>query len=70
MSFITLTNLGLILNAIGSFMVAISFGENLGGAYQNDKKGKPIYLASFLRPKSFRIGLLIMGVGFVLQIFK
>ena len=70
MNFVTFSNVGLILNAIGSFMVAISFGENLGGAYQNDKKGGKIFLASFLRPKSFRIGLFIMGIGFVLQIFK
>ena len=70
MNFITLSNFGLILNAIGSFMVAISFGENLGGAYQNNTHGKKIFLASFLRPKCFRIGLFVMGTGFILQLFK
>ena len=37
-----LTKLGLILNIIGSIMIAFSFGKKLAEAYQQDKKGRKI----------------------------
>lgn len=54
---------GLILNLIGALMVAFAFGPNPGGAHQ-----KGISLASFLHPWLFTWGLVILMVGFFLQL--
>ena len=48
-------------------MIAKSFGKNPENASQNDKKGGKIYLASFLHPKLFTWGMVIIIFGFVLQ---
>jgi len=49
-------------------MIAFSFGKNLGDAYQLDKKGKKIFLVSFLYPKFFKLGLAFLTIGFFLQL--
>ena len=59
--------LGLVLNVLGTIMIALSFGKNLANAHQLDEKGRKVYLASFLHPKLFRWGLVVIVVGFVLQ---
>ena len=59
--------LGLILNIIGTIIVALSIGKNLADASQRDKKGREVYLASFLHPKLFMLGLVVIVVGFILQ---
>ena len=64
---LTLTRVGLILNIMGTIMIAFSFGKNFEEAHQVDKKGRKVYLASFLYPKLFNWGLVIIIVGFVLQ---
>ncbi len=61
------SKVGLGLNIIGTLMVAFSFGKNLGEAYQEDSKGRKIYLASFLSPRLFRSGLILIIIGFFLQ---
>ena len=66
-AFLTLGRLGLFLNVVASVMVAISFGRNLEEAYQVDKKGRKVYLASLLHPKLLTWGLIIIILGFVLQ---
>ncbi len=63
-----LTKAGLVLNILGTFMIAFSFGKNLGEAYQLDKKGRKIFLASFLYPRLFYLGLILIILGFVLQL--
>ncbi len=67
---IGLTRAGLTLNIVGTLMVAFSFGENLGEAYQFDSKGRKVYLASFLRPMLFRWGIGLLVLGFALQIIN
>ncbi|MEE9214114.1 MAG: DNRLRE domain-containing protein [Thermodesulfobacteriota bacterium] len=57
-------NFGLILNLIGSLMIAFSIGKNPEGAYQGDK----IYLASILYPKMFWCGVIILILGFAVSI--
>jgi hypothetical protein len=47
--------------------MAFSFGKNLGEAYQDDAKGRKVYLASFLFPQLFRIGVFVFSAGFVVQ---
>ena len=63
-----LAKIGLVLNIIGTLIVALSFGKNLEEANQLDKKGRKIYLASFLHPKLFYWGLAIIIIGFILQV--
>jgi hypothetical protein len=65
--FSTLTRLGLLLNIVGTIMIAYSFGKNPEDANQPDKKGRKVYLASYLHPKLFKWGLGIVILGFVLQ---
>ena len=59
---------GLILNLIGTLLIAFSLSKNLGGAYQKDEKGRKIYLASFVSPTMFKIGIGLVMLGFLLQI--
>jgi len=68
-AWITLAKIGILLNLFGTLMVAISFGKNLEEAHQISKKGQKIYLASFLHLTMFKIGLLVICIGFILQLF-
>ena len=65
-NFLTYTRLGLLLNVVGTIMIALSVGKNPGDAHQI-VKGREIYLASVLRPKLFYCGLVVIILGFVLQ---
>ncbi len=62
------TKIGLVLNIVGTVMIALSFGKNLADAHQLDEKGREIYLALFLHPKLFKCGLALIIVGFILQL--
>lgn len=64
----TLARIGLILNFIGTVLLAFSFGRNLDNAHQTDAQGNPVYLASFLHPWFFYGGLAVIAVGFLLQL--
>jgi hypothetical protein len=64
----TLVKLGLLLNFFGPLVVCFSFGKNPEDVHQDDNRGHPIYLASFLHPKLFRWGLIIIAFGFILQL--
>ncbi len=68
MAWLTLARTGLILNFVGTVLLAFSFGKNLNDAHQTNRKGKPVYLASFLHPWFFYGGLAIIAVGFLLQL--
>jgi uncharacterized membrane protein len=68
MAFMTLSKVGLILNLIGTVMVAFSFGKNPEEAHTEDEKGNKIYLASYLSPKLFKAGLALIFAGFLLQL--
>jgi len=65
---ITFCRIGLALNFIGTVMLCLSFGKNLEGACQTNKKGRDVFLASFLHPTLFRCGLVIIAAGFILQL--
>ncbi len=64
--FLTLTQWGLLLNVVGTIMVAISVGKNPGDAHQI-VNGREIYLASVLHQKLFYCGLVVIILGFGLQ---
>lgn len=63
-----LTMFGLALNFAGTLLIAFSFGKNIGEAHQEDDRGRIVYLASFLRPRWFWCGLIVLGAGFLFQI--
>lgn len=63
-----IVEIGLVFNIVRTFMIAFSFGKNLGDAYQLDKKRRKIFLASFLYPKLFKLGLALLTIGFFLQL--
>jgi len=63
-----LPKVGLLLNIAGSLMIAFSFGKNLEEAHQIDKRGRKIYLASFVRPRIFYSGIDLLIFGFLLQL--
>ncbi|MFH1825249.1 MAG: hypothetical protein ABH873_08535 [Candidatus Firestonebacteria bacterium] len=63
-----LNKIGLVLNIIGSLLIAFSFGKHLGGAYNLNRKGKKIYMVSFKYPKMFWVGVIILVIGFIIQI--
>ena len=65
-----LLKFGLILNIIGTIMIACSFGKNLADAYQSNENGRKIFLASFLHPNLFKWGLILIFIGFLLQLIS
>jgi hypothetical protein len=68
--FVILSNLskaGLILNIVGTLMIAYSFGTNREEAHQL-YKGEKVYLASFLHPRMFKWGIFLIVIGFFLQL--
>ena len=69
-----LIRLGLILNIIGALLIAFAFGKNLEDAHQTrkswiTKKEIPVYLASFLHPVFFRIGCVLLILGFTISLW-
>jgi len=66
--FLTFGRIGLFLNITGAVMIAFSFGKNLADANQMHAKGRKVYLASFIHPKMFKLGLAVMIFGFILQL--
>ncbi len=61
---------GLLFNLIGTICVAFSFGKNRGEAHQFDEKGRKEYLASFLYPRLFTAGIVLIIAGFFLQLIS
>ena len=59
---------GLVMNIVGTILISFSFGKNLEDAYQTDRKGRRVYLASFLRPTWFRWGIIVLLLGFCVQL--
>jgi hypothetical protein len=68
--FFTLTRIGLVLNIVGTVMIALSFGRNLEETHQTDRRGRRVYLASFLHPNLFKLGLAIIIFGFLFQFIE
>lgn len=65
----------LILNIIGTLLVAFSFGINLEEAHQTrqswiTKKEVKVYLASLLYPRLFYLGCGLLVLGFVIALVE
>jgi hypothetical protein len=67
LQWLTQIKIGLLLNIAGTIMIALSFGKNLADAHQVDRKGRKVYVASFLHPKLFFWRLILIIIGFILQ---
>lgn len=63
-------NLGIILNLVGTFLIAISFGSypDKKTAPYTAENGKRKYIAYFNYPYFFWAGLALLFVGFMFQI--
>lgn len=65
-----INNIGLVLNIIGTLLVAFAFGklpDGDGGETANDK-GKDYHFVYLIHPVGFYIGVLSIIVGFFLQL--
>jgi hypothetical protein len=60
--------IGLILNVAGTLLIALAIGKNKEVAYQTTEKGRRQYLAAVLHPVWFKIGLVLIAAGFLLQL--
>lgn len=60
-----INQIGIVLNIIGTLLVAFSFGKPPSTAEQWDKKGRKVSLAAFLYPKWFTIGIILLVMGFI-----
>jgi hypothetical protein len=58
---------GLVLNLIGLILIAMSFGS-ITETPQADARGRRIYPASFLYPRFFQWGIMLLIIGFLIQI--
>lgn len=68
-----ITEVGLALNIVGTLLIAYSFGvfdrTDFGaGGYTTDSKGRKHEIAYFIHPKWFRIGIVLLILGFLLQL--
>ena len=65
-------NIGIILNLIGTILIAFSFGsypdKNSAPYTINDQGGKK-YIAYFNYPNLFKIGIALLLLGFISQLF-
>lgn len=65
------SNIGIILNLIGTILIAFSFGpypDKSGAPSTTDDKGKERYIAYFNYPFLFWTGIIILATGFFLQL--
>lgn len=69
-SYITLERFGLILNLVGTILVAFSFGKTVIDAYQEDENGNRSDLAAFRHPALFRLGIVSIYLGFTILFFS
>jgi hypothetical protein len=58
---------GLVLNLIGLILTAMSFGS-ITETPQTDARGRRIYSAFFLYPRLFQWGIILLVIGFLIQI--
>ncbi|MBI2337535.1 MAG: hypothetical protein HYU97_12320 [Deltaproteobacteria bacterium] len=67
---ISINDVGLIVNVIGTLMVAFSIGKipkGFGGTTTNDD-GKVFHFSYVAHPILFKVGLVFIIFGFVLQL--
>jgi len=63
-----ISKLGLILNFVGSIIMAISFGKSIVGTEEEDDQGRIVPIASLIHPLLFKVGMVILSLGFLISI--
>ena len=68
-----LSDIGLFINILGTLLIAYTFGvldpRNFGaGGSTSDRKNREREIAYFSHPKWFKIGILLLVIGFLLQL--
>ena len=66
----TFSDAGLILNVIGTLLVAFAFGKlpRKQGGYTEIENGKGYEFSYLLSPRAFWTGVTLIIIGFVLQL--
>lgn len=64
---LTLKRVGLTICLVGAVIICFSFGINYEDGYQV-KKGKNVYRPPFLHPIMFYCGVVLLGVGIILEV--
>jgi hypothetical protein len=54
-------------NLAGSILIAFSIGRHHGGAHEW-RNGKMVYIASIRRPHFFGWGIVLIIIGFIIQV--
>lgn len=68
-TFVLDDKIGLILNFVGTIMVAFSIGKNpYSDAHTIDDKDNKTYIAYVMRPLLFKVGLGFIAAGFLIQL--
>ncbi len=62
-----LTQIGLVLNFVGTVLVALSFGQLRNGGYTENEKGKRFEFSYLIHPWWFRVGMFLLAIGFLIQ---
>ena len=68
-----LNNTGLILNIVGTLLIAFSFSvldsKNFGdGGSTPDAKGRECEISYFSHPRYFKTGVVLLVLGFIFQL--
>lgn len=64
---IFLNRAGLICNIVGALLLASSIDKNIDEAYQENRRGKKLYLAIVKSPFRLISGIVLIIIGFIAQ---
>ena len=68
--FFSCARIGLMLNFVGTIMMAFSIGKSTVGTEEVDDKGRHVSTASFRHPTLFRTGILVLSAGFMISLIS
>jgi hypothetical protein len=58
------------LNFCGALLLLLSYRKSLQNPDKRGGEGRSVYLASFTHPHLFRLGVLLLALGFLLRILR
>jgi len=61
-------HLGLLMNFVGTLMMAFSFGKSTVGTEEVTDNGKVYSTASFKHPLLFKWGVILLSMGFLISL--
>jgi len=63
MALIDLSQLALIFNFLGGLFIALAIGRPPSDIFQEDRRGRKIYIVALLRPIMFWFGVVLIILG-------